>query len=390
MLRPDRLQSAAKALITNTQNEVRVTVRICIIGAGIVGSSIAYELSKAATNEVSVVDAGYPGWQATAASFAWINANAKEPRSYFELNWAGMREYDRLASELPSDRWLNKTGCLVTTPADDEAEVRVARAHDLGYPGKLLSSDQVMEAVEPALRLRPNRQVAYFPVEAWLDVESLIQMSLGAASERGALCHYGRAVVGIERRSNGTFKVELNDSTSIEADTIVNAAGAGADKVAKLLGRRLVLAPTLGITMRVRSERFALRSIVRNVSVDARPDGPGLFRLHANSIDEKIARGGQDRNVIAAEFMRRADLLFNGFEDAVVIDTRIAPRPNPQDGLTWVGPVAGIDGYFECVTHSGVTLGALLGRLVAEEVTSGRRSQLLDEFRPDRGMPVSA
>lgn len=359
-------------------------MRICVIGAGIIGAHIAYELSKIEHVEVSVVDAGYPGWEATAASFSWINANAKEPVSYFELNAAGMQEYDRLASELPSDSWLNRSGCLVTTPNDEEAALRVERALSLGYPAELVSSDLVMDSLEPTLRLRTNRKVAHFPSEAWLDVEALLRTLLECASQRGTLCHFGRSVVGLERRPDGTFRVDLNDLTQVNADVVINAAGAGADKVAQLLGRRLTLTPVLGITMRVQSHTFALRSIVRNLSVDARPDGPSYFRLHANSIDDRIAGGGQDRNLIAAEFMRRADLLFKGFSDAVVIDTRIAPRPMPEDGLTWAGPVSGYDGYYECITHSGITLAALLGRLLADEIVHGRRSSQLEQFRPDR------
>lgn len=366
-------------------------MRICVVGAGIIGANIAYEVSKFEHVEVTVVDAGYPGWEATAASFSWINANAKEPVSYFELNAAGMQEYDRLASELPNDSWLNRSGCLVTTPNDEEAKLRVERALSLGYPAELLSSEAVMDSVEPSLRLRPNRQVAYFPSEAWLDVEALLKLLLERASQRGTLCHFGRSVVGIERRSNGTFRVDLNDLTQINCDVVINAAGAGADKVAQLLGRELTLTPVLGITMRVQSSTFGLQTIVRNLSVDARPDGPSYFRLHANAIDDRIAGGGQDRNLIAAEFMRRADLLFNGFSDAVVIDTRIAPRPMPKDGMTWAGSVPGLEGYFECITHSGITLASLLGRLLADEIVDGAVASELEGFRPDRpGLAVTA
>lgn len=359
-------------------------MRVCIIGAGLIGSSIAYELSKDTDTDVTVVDAAYPGWGATAASFAWVNANAKEPTAYFELNAAGLPEYERLASELGEDRWLNRAGCLITTPSNAEAELRVARARQLGYEGEVVSSERVMEQLEPTLKLRPGRQVAFFPSEAWLDVADLISLLLRSASTRGALSHFGQATTSIERRGHEGFIVRLEDGTHVECDVVVNAAGDGASGVASLLGRSLTLTPTLGITMRVLAPSCQLTRIVRNLSVDARPDGPDMIRLHAHSIDNRIASGGQDRNNIAAEFMRRADLLFHGFEDAVVIDSRIAARPMPEDGLTWAGSVTDIPGYFECITHSGITLGALLGRLVADEVQSGHRDSILDAFRPDR------
>jgi glycine/D-amino acid oxidase-like deaminating enzyme len=43
-----------------------------------------------------------------------------------------------------------------------------------------------------------------------------------------------------------------------------------------------------------------------------------------------------------------------------------------------------IPGYFEAVTHSGVTLGPLLGRLLAQTVATGQTDPLLAPFSPDR------
>jgi glycine/D-amino acid oxidase-like deaminating enzyme len=63
---------------------------------------------------------------------------------------------------------------------------------------------------------------------------------------------------------------------------------------------------------------------------------------------------------------------------------RVGWRPLPGDGLSAVGPVAGLEGYYLVFTHSGVTLGPLLGRLVAEEVTTGQVPPPLAPFRPDR------
>ncbi len=56
----------------------------------------------------------------------------------------------------------------------------------------------------------------------------------------------------------------------------------------------------------------------------------------------------------------------------------------PEDGLPCVGAVAEIPGYYEAVTHSGVTLGPLLGRLLAREILAGEVDALISPFRPDR------
>ncbi|HEX7102900.1 MAG TPA: hypothetical protein VF201_09680, partial [Nitrolancea sp.] len=67
-----------------------------------------------------------------------------------------------------------------------------------------------------------------------------------------------------------------------------------------------------------------------------------------------------------------------------VVDARIGVRPYPQDGRSCAGPVSAIHGYYEAVTHSGVTLGPLLGRLLAQTITNGQNDPLLAPFSPDR------
>ena len=47
-------------------------MRIAVIGAGIVGGAIAFNLARRGA-DVALVDAGEPGMGATSHSFAWIN-----------------------------------------------------------------------------------------------------------------------------------------------------------------------------------------------------------------------------------------------------------------------------------------------------------------------------
>jgi glycine/D-amino acid oxidase-like deaminating enzyme len=46
--------------------------------------------------------------------------------------------------------------------------------------------------------------------------------------------------------------------------------------------------------------------------------------------------------------------------------------------------VAGIPGYFEAVTHSGITLAPLIGRSLTAEILKKERDPLLEPFRPER------
>ena len=56
--------------------------RIIVVGAGIIGASIAWHLAKAGA-EVTVLEAGEPGGVATRNSWAWINASWGNPGNLF-------------------------------------------------------------------------------------------------------------------------------------------------------------------------------------------------------------------------------------------------------------------------------------------------------------------
>lgn len=72
---------------------------VVIAGAGIVGASIACHLAKRGA-QVTVLEKQQPGSGATRNSFAWLNASfSKQPRSYYELNLAGMAGWRRLSLE---------------------------------------------------------------------------------------------------------------------------------------------------------------------------------------------------------------------------------------------------------------------------------------------------
>ena len=71
-------------------------------------------------------------------------------------------------------------------------------------------------------------------------------------------------------------------------------------------------------------------------------------------------------------------------ESAKVEGARVGIRPMPEDGFPCVGAVSARPGYYEAVTHSGVTLGPLVGRLLAREILAGEVDALITPFRPER------
>ncbi|AHY45349.1 Glycine/D-amino acid oxidases (deaminating) [Rubrobacter radiotolerans] len=355
--------------------------QVAVIGAGIVGASVAYWLARGGA-DVTLLDASDPADGTTGRSFAWVNANNKTPRGYFDLNLAGMREHVALQRELGGE-WLRRTGNTIVSKDGDALRRKVRRLSSWGYEARLLSGEE-LERVEPGVRLGdsfPDASAAHFPGESWADAPQAAGAIVSSAAELGAELRFGVEVVGVEAKATG-LRVTFGDGKVFEADTLVNACGPDGAAVAGLLGRRLPLDVFPGLVVSVSAPEGALRGLLHTPEVNLRPDGPGRLAVHHDSVDGRLGRESPD--ALADELLERAEGLLPALEGSKVLEVRPGRRPVPGDGYPSVGAVAGVPGYYEAVTHSGVTLGPLIGRLLAEEILSGRVDPLLEPYRPDR------
>jgi glycine/D-amino acid oxidase-like deaminating enzyme len=360
-------------------------LKVAVIGVGIVGSSVAYRLSESGA-EVVLIDGAKPGSGTTSTSFAWINANNKLPRDYFELNVAGMGEHERLRNEIGGD-WLHSTGNLIwaVDKEQENLEKRVERLRSWSYAAEMLPASTVSKELEPEATFPdPDLQIAHFPEESWTDAPALTKMLVEAAVRNGAHKHFGNAVSGIEVEGEGMM-LSLEDGDAIYADVVVNATGAKAATVAEMVGRVLPLDVFPGLLVRVAVPGKPLRHLLHTPRINVRPDGLGYALLHHDSVDERLTddfAGTEDP--LCAELLERARLVLPALEEAELVEARFGMRPVPADGHSCVGALSAIPGYYEAVTHSGVTLGPLIGRLLAREILTGEVDPLIAPFRADR------
>jgi glycine/D-amino acid oxidase-like deaminating enzyme len=215
--------------------------KVAVVGAGIVGASVAYRLSEGGA-EVVLIDGAEPGSSTTSASFAWVNANNKLPREYFELNLAGMREHERLRDEVGGG-WFHPTGNLIQAPDEEQQDLerRVERLRSWYYAAEMLPASTVNEKLEPEVVFPdPQTRIAHFPEESWVDATALTRTLVQTASRNGSLALVGNRVYGIEAGDEGVT-LSLEDGDTVHAGAVVNATGAGAASVAGMVGRTLPL-----------------------------------------------------------------------------------------------------------------------------------------------------
>lgn len=371
--------------------------RIAVIGAGIVGASVAFRLTQSGAARVFIVERARPGSGTTSASFAWANANQKTPYDYFELNRAGLEEHYRLRDELPGGTpWLYSRGNLEWTGVGEtleELERRIERLRSWGYAAEWRKASWVNEVLEPNVAFQsPDTPVAFFPEEAWIDAPRLANVLVELARRKDAEVRFGTAVESIETKGGGVSALRVQGGESLPVDAVINAAGPEADRVAAMLGRKLPLEPSKGLLVDLVMHEAPIGRLLHSQRVNLRPDGPGRIVVHHGSVDQKLENGTAETKRLCHELLEHARSVVPALESAEVEGVRVGVRAMPKDGLPCVGAVPELPGYYEALTHSGVTLGPLLGRLLAREILAGEVDALISPFRPDRftrGRPSS-
>ncbi len=354
-----------------------------VVGAGIVGTSIAFRLTERG-QRVAVVEANTPASGTSSRSFAWFNSEQKQPEPYHRLNAAGMAEYGVLARDVPGVE-VHRTGALrwPETPDDDEVlEQRRARLTSLGHAARWITRGEA-EELEPQLRLpAAAERVLLYEDDGWVDPPQVIRALLDAAGDAITLVE-GAPVEAIDLSDGAVATVHARGLT-IDADSLVVAAGTGTPAVADLLGARVPVRRSPGlIVVTSPVPPGTLGRIVLPGRSDIRPDISGGIRISA--VSSAVAtpdEGGSTEDPDAV--LARTVPLLPVLESTRVARALIGVRPIPEDDVTIAGRIPGVSNAWVAVTHSGVTLGPLLGRLIASEVTGAHPDELLRDFRPDR------
>ncbi|HYH12261.1 MAG TPA: FAD-binding oxidoreductase [Thermomicrobiales bacterium] len=373
-------------------------MKAIVIGGGIIGASTAFRLAQAGA-EVTLLEAGRLAGGTSGTSFAWMNANNKAPHTYHLLNVGGMAEHARLGQELGTAPWLHVDGNAVWTdpvdPSSNEPAVpvtrepiatKLGRLREWGYPFEVLTPVELRE-IQPEVRVHEGvERVAYFPTEGWIDAPLLVASLARAAERHRTTVLTGQEVIELIREGDWIVGVRTAAGDLISADVVVSCAGRWTDQIMTMAGVALPMAPTPGLLVTSTPVATTLRGIAQSSSVNVRPAGGSRVLMASFEHDRRLAAGDSPSTLAtyAGEILERARIVLPDLARASVESYVVGVRSIPEGGFPVVGPVPGLEGLYVIASHSGVTMGPLLGRLAAREILHGDVDSRLFPYRPSR------
>ena len=373
---------------------------IAVIGAGILGAAIAWRIA-ARGRRVTLLDRAAPGSGASSHSFAWINAGAKEPIDYHNLNRRSLEMWPRFAAALGDNgdpdnvglRWGGKVSWETDAEAAAALTARVRQLQSWGYPTRLVSAAELAE-LEPALELGPASAITaaeYSANEGQVEPQLVVDAALRRLSELDAMALVGATVTGFVSDGDGRIVAAQTTSGDVTADAFVLAAGTDTTALAALAGVNIPQAESPGVVIRT----TPLPPLLSNVPiVYAPPLGDGRREIHLRQCaDGRFMIGEGDQESLAEDasqahandLLARAAAYLPGLADATALPVPVGWRPMPLDGYPVMGFAAEAPNLYLALTHSGVTLAPALSELAALEICEGARADaVLGAYRPGR------
>jgi glycine oxidase len=362
---------------------------VAIVGAGIIGCSIAFELAKAGM-QVCVLERGGIGEESSAAAAGMLSGQhgVTNLGARYQLHVEARELHGRLADDLREQTGIDVGFCrwglleLLFTPGEVRAADRCCAIQtQAGLRVERLSREETL-ALEPALAPDLQGSIRYMD-EAHVHNGRLTIALAEAARRTGAELRSGAPALALIRERERVVGVQT-PTEPVYAEAVIVANGAWSSDLIRPLGLMLPVKPMRGQMLAVRTVPRAVSQIIygRHMYLVPRPDGETLVGATVEDVGfrKEVTLEGLE------ELIQAGRHIAPGMMGQPVIRTWAGLRPGSPDGLPLVGPVAGLPGLILAVGHhrNGILLGPMTGVLVKQWLVDHVQSPYLDLLRPER------
>jgi glycine oxidase len=378
---------------------------VVVVGAGVIGTAVAYYLSESGLR-VTVLDDKPIGSGCTFHGTGLVWKMIWNEKVQYKL---AMEARDVLFDVAPKiqdlsgiDPQLHTYDTLLTI-FNDEDVLRLER--DIEQSDGDITVDWLTREDVLAIDSRVNPEVqrgAFLKESAQIDGYALSQAFARGAERNGVELLRLRAI-GLERQGDKVTGV-VHTGGTIPCANVVLCMGAWSNIAENWLGVPVPIKPLKGETLRLTHPNEFPVQISRPSGGGASPRQDGLLNAGATGTNRFSDLPG---DMIQLEYdptptvegrkymLDMTTYVIPSLEQAEVVYHLAGPRPLSADGMPIIGPVPGVDGAYVATGHrnKGIHLSALTGKIIRDFITTGSAETRtpLDRFLPRRfasGAPI--
>jgi sarcosine oxidase subunit beta len=376
------------------------TADIVIIGAGVIGASIAYHLSRENIRAV-VLEKKEVASGSSSACEGLLLMQSKKPGLHSDLALRSLQRFPSLARALDHPIEFENKGGIVVIESEAELaamQVFVERQAKAGLDISLLNRTQARR-IEPALS-EGIGGVTFSPLESLVNPIFLTIGFLQAARKAGAAVFTHTRVQAIDIE-HGRVAAVRTDKGRIATPIVINAAGSWAPQICEMVDLTIPIKPRRGQILVTEAVPPLLKRCILSAKYIAAKFDPRIAAAGDVGFAVEQTQSGNILIGSTREFVgydkdttfegiltlaRNIVRVIPGLRNLQVIRSFAGLRPYTPDGLPILGRVDAIDGFIIAAGHEGdgITLAPITGEMIAELVSSGSTSDPLNALSLDR------
>lgn len=388
------------------QRRIMKKYDVVILGGGITGLSCAYYLTLKNKN-IALVEKNQIGSGASGSCDDMILLQSKKPGKNLELAVESLKLYRDLAANINYDIGFHNRGGMILIDKEEHMafmEDYVSKQKDYGLNIELIDKKSVKKR-HPFVK---DNIVAstYGTEDSQVNPLFTMRAFLGNAVKAGMDLYKGTEVIEFNKKSS-YWQLRLSNGAEIETETIVNAAGAWASNIGKLIdidipitSKKGQIAVTENIPQLGRENIWSAEYIISklnpelvNSSEKHKELGIGLSMSQTSDgnylIGSTREKGnfnkGTDTEVIKILVNQAIDF-FPVLKNIHIIRTFAGFRPACADGKPIISEVKGYEGFYIAAGHEGdgIAMAPVTGKLISQMICGEKTSIDIDELSLER------
>ena len=362
-------------------------IRVAVVGCGVVGAAIAYELSQIPGLTVTVFDRQLPAQAATGAALGVLMGiiSHKIKGKAWQLRLASMQRYETLIPELEAIAdctipW-NRNGILKLCFADEDLTKWQALAEtrkQQGWELEMLDSAQ-LQAQYPYLNQDSINAAIYSPQDRQVDPVALTHALVTGAERNGVTFHFNATVQAATYNSdfhNSQYSQLQTTAGTFLVDWLVIAAGLGSTPLIASLQQSVEIRPVLGQAIHLQLDQplaSEQQPVITGNDVHIVPLGSHECWVGATVEFSALGEEVAPDEALLQTVLEQAIAFYPALAKATVLKTWSGLRPRPEGRpAPIIGPLPGYSNVLLATGHyrNGVLLAPATAQMIRQLITT--------------------